>query len=99
MKTICINGETIRLMEDDAVRNPICIDCGANTDDIGEQYMIHDDLWRAANPTERGMLCVGCCEKRLGRQLRREDFPPYMLSNVEDGMAISDRLRERVRKD
>ena len=54
--------------------SPICIDCGIDTDQIEEQYMVHDDLWRAGNPAERGMLCVGCFEKRLGRPLRREDF-------------------------
>jgi len=76
MKTITgPDGEKIRLIECDDVRNPLCMDCGVDTDAINEDYMVLDELWLEAVPTETGMLCVGCLEKRLGRKLRREDFP------------------------
>jgi hypothetical protein len=88
--------EEVRLMKNSAVRDPRCMDCGVDTDAIDESYMVHDDLWRAAVPSEAGMLCVGCFEKRLGRRLKRDDFRPYALSALEEGMSVSDRLRERM---
>ena len=36
--------------------------------------MVHDALWLKANPTDSGMLCIGCLEVRLGRTLTSEDF-------------------------
>lgn len=84
-------------MKNDAVPNPVCIDCNMDTDAIREQYMILDDLWRAANPAEIGMLCIGCCERRLGRQLRRDDFTRYGQKAFDEGMPVSDRLRDRIR--
>jgi hypothetical protein len=86
----------IKPMKNDAVRNPHCVDCGIDTDAINESYMIHDEVWRAANPAEAGMLCVGCCEKRLGRTLRRDDFRPYALSAFDAGMPASERLKSRI---
>jgi hypothetical protein len=87
-----------RLMKDDPVRNPLCMDCGVDTDAIDESYMIHDDLWRAAVPSEAGMLCVGCCERRLGRRLRREDFRPYAQTAFDEGMPVSARLKDRMQR-
>lgn len=86
-----------RPMKDDPTRNPICKDCGVNTEIIAEEYMLLDDVWRAAHPDEAGMLCVGCFEARLGRTLRRADFTRYMLSNFDDGMPASERLKDRLR--
>jgi len=79
----------------DPMRNPRCIDCGVDTDAINEQYMIHDELWRTANPAETGMLCVACCERRLGRRLQRADFRPYALSAFDE-ITISEALRDRI---
>jgi hypothetical protein len=81
-------------MHDSPIRDFHCIDCGKDTDAINENYMIHDELWRAANPAEAGMLCVGCCERRLGRKLCRKDFPPYAA--FEEGMPVSARLKLRM---
>jgi hypothetical protein len=72
------------------------MDCGVDTDEGKENYMIHDDLWRAAVPTEAGYLCVGCLERRLGRKLQRGDFRPYMQAAFDDGMLVSDRLKDRL---
>jgi hypothetical protein len=85
-------------MKDDRIRNPHCIDCGVDTDAINESYMIHDELWRAANPDEAGMLCVGCCERRLGRKLCRDDFRPYAQSAFDGGMPVSELLKRRMLK-
>lgn len=58
-----------------------CSDCLANTSgfapgSISEYYMVHDHLWDAATADldGRGMLCIGCLERRLGRQLTAADF-------------------------
>ena len=51
-----------------------CIDCGIDTDKIGEYYMLRDEVWNAAVPEERGMLCIGCVEARLHRRLTSADF-------------------------
>jgi hypothetical protein len=72
------------------------MDCGVDTDSIDENYMVHDDLWRAAVPSEAGMLCVGCLERRLRRQLQRDDFRLYALSALDEGMPVSERLRDRM---
>jgi hypothetical protein len=90
------SGETIRLLDCDPVRNPLCRDCGVDLDAINEEIMLVDEVWLAAVPTERGMLCIGCLEKRLGRKLRRDDFTRYSQSAVDEGMPVSDRLKDRL---
>jgi hypothetical protein len=90
-----LGGETIRVLDCDPVRNPICMDCGVNLDAIDEDIMLVDDVWLAAVPMERGMLCIGCIENRLGRKLRRGDFTRYSQSAAEEGMPVSDRLKNR----
>lgn len=47
-----------------------CDDCRMST--FGEFYMVHDRLWDQYG--SEGMLCVGCLESRMGRQLVTEDF-------------------------
>jgi hypothetical protein len=55
-----------------------------------EDFYVHNELWDAACPDDlleefrvgdevvgrngRYVLCIGCFEQRLGRQLRRDDF-------------------------
>lgn len=49
--------------------------CRHNSPLPWEWYMIEDDLWAAiVGPGARGFLCIGCLERRLGRQLNRADF-------------------------
>lgn len=70
-----------------------CIDCTACTLCIGEYYMVHDSVWeRVAN---RGMLCIGCLEQRLGRTLNGSDFTlcPLNVDNIFKGSA---RVRARI---
>jgi hypothetical protein len=52
----------------------LCLDCGADTVEIDEYYMLHDAIWLVANPDTDGMLCIGCVEGRLGRRLGPSDF-------------------------
>jgi hypothetical protein len=53
----------------------VCVDCSTNTSEIQEYYMVHDELWHSVGmEPDGGMLCIGCLEKRLGRQLEAKDF-------------------------
>jgi len=82
-----------------------CTDCGKNTSKINEYYMVHDSVWGAANMETNaafeqgltnirrpdGMLCVGCLENRLGRQLTPADFTDAEVNRWR----ASDRLKSR----
>jgi hypothetical protein len=56
----------------------LCLDCGIDTDENNEFYMIHNHLWEQAVPNrqqrENRVLCIGCLEERLGRKLLPNDF-------------------------
>jgi len=52
----------------------LCLDCGVDTGAIDEEYRVTNELWARANPDRAGMLCIGCLEKRLGRELTPDDF-------------------------
>lgn len=56
--------------------SPLCQVCGEDTEALAEYYMVKFELWKASVPFEMqgGMLCVGCLEGLLGRELVREDF-------------------------
>lgn len=56
-----------------------CIDCGIDTKAVNEYYMVQDELWEAHGPV-RGMLCIGCLEARIGRQLTPADFSDCLLN-------------------
>jgi hypothetical protein len=71
------------------------LDCKRDTYKMNEYYMVINRTWRKANPAEDGMLCIGCLEERLGRQLSHHDFLwcPLNVENVFNG---SKRLRDRL---
>jgi hypothetical protein len=50
-----------------------CVDCGKNTFQTDDYYMVTHELWQKYGVGE-GMLCVGCIEKRIGHKLTREDL-------------------------
>jgi len=54
--------------------DPECLDCGRDTVELGEFYMLHDQVWLEANPADEGMLCFRCVQTRLGRGLTADDF-------------------------
>jgi hypothetical protein len=89
--------QKIQVMEDSPVRDPLCMDCGVDTEAINESYMVIDDLWLAVVPTEAGMLCLGCLEKRLGRELQRKDFAEFSVNAAAEGMPVSERLKGRLK--
>ncbi|MED5814953.1 hypothetical protein VST63_21550 [Mycolicibacterium sp. 050232] len=73
-----------------------CADCQTDTDAIDEYYMVHDALWRqVAADFPQGHLCIGCLERRVGRELTAADFT---AANVNSSMTLarSARLRDRL---
>lgn len=67
--------------------NAACRDCDTETlsTDPGattEYYMVRTEVWLAAGAPQRGYLCIGCLEKRLGRQLHRGDFTTAKLNDL-----------------
>lgn len=75
----------------------LCADCGVDTDDIHEFYMVNDELWLQAVPiqkeNESRVLCVGCLERRIGRQLTSKDFTDAPVNRND---IYSSRLYKRL---
>lgn len=75
----------------------LCLDCGVDTGEIDEYYMVRDDVWLAAVESKSsGMLCIGCLEKRLGRTLAHTDFTDAPVNFMGP---FSMRLRDRLAHD
>jgi hypothetical protein len=71
-----------------------CIDCGGDFDEY--DYAVKDVVWAAGGLAPGGgILCIGCLERRLGRQLKHDDF---VSSLNEISHAQSLRLRDRLSK-
>ena len=72
-----------------------CMDCGLDTLAMNEYYMVKKKIWKIVNPGVDGMLCIGCLEDRLGRQLTAADFTKAPLNH--NGKTVqSDRLINRL---
>lgn len=76
-------------------RKFLCLDCRVDTGKIGEHYFVYTDLWLAAVGSKVGMLCIGCLENRIGRQLTGVDFPDITINNPRYERK-SQRLMERM---
>jgi hypothetical protein len=47
-----------------------------------EIYTVHNHVWRTAGMEPwSGCLCIGCLEKRIGHQLRPEDFSDHVFND------------------
>lgn len=84
-----------------------CLDCKSDTDSDGlqEYYSVKDEIWFSVvppstkwSPHNNGMLCIGCLEKRLGRELTRSDFIDCPLNDLEFPWTRSERLISRLSK-
>jgi hypothetical protein len=78
--------------EDDDLTAP-CHDCGINTlplaqPDRAEYYMVQHAIWDEFGP-DKGYMCIGCLETRMGRKLNSADF----LDVPVNDLAISDTER------
>lgn len=76
----------------------ICHNCGFNCSTGGELFYLKDELWWKimGRRTVGGILCIDCCEKKLGRKLNRNDFTECYINRVNYGNK-SARLLNRLR--
>jgi hypothetical protein len=77
-------------------KGSLCLDCEVDTISIDEFYSVTDELWARVNPGKGGMLCIGCREKRLGRELTPDDFKSCPLNSDHRSYPKSERLLERL---
>src|SRR5262245_3899340 len=64
-------------------------------DDKTEVYSVKDAIWKQAGMRAwNGCLCIGCLEKRLGRQLRPKDFSRHDAKTWAQ-LPSTDRLLDR----
>jgi hypothetical protein len=68
-----------------------CDDCGVDTIDIRECFMVDDKIW----PKGATFLCLDCLEKRIGRTLTSNDFIACPL-NEQDYEFQSPKLMLRI---
>jgi hypothetical protein len=103
--SVCSHIRALQLLwiaPTDAAGEPIfspyvCRDCGTNTYRDGEFYTVADEVWDASGiPRDGGMLCIGCLERRIGRELTRADFALDSPPNTWQKFHRSDRLRDRM---
>jgi len=73
-----------------------CLECQIDTGKIGEHYMLWSTIWEKIHNSPIGMLCIGCAEKRLGRQLNMGDFNKSHINRVKPGETKSVRLMNRL---
>jgi hypothetical protein len=75
-----------------------CVDCRRNAVQLGEWYMVHDDVWKAAGmETFGGALCIGCLEERLGRHQTADDFKDVPLNDLSYFPDANQRFSSRLR--
>lgn len=75
-----------------------CLDCGEDTIKLNEHYYVKPEVWFQAHNSERGFLCIGCLEERLGRRLVAEDFTNASINRFHPGVRKSQRLVSRLKK-
>ena len=76
-----------------------CIDCSACTQCLDEYYMLQHEIWLKikGDGNKKGMLCIPCAERRLGRALTFEDFLPGVPINWSWRQPRSKLLKLRLR--
>lgn len=73
-----------------------CACCGVSTSKIGEHFFLRSEIWYRVHPSERGFLCVGCVETKLGRLLTKQDFTDCTINKPQRGVHMSLRLVQRL---
>ncbi|QBZ72764.1 hypothetical protein SEA_GODONK_176 [Gordonia phage GodonK] len=89
---ICMSSKSTRRR-----KRFLCADCGVDTGKMHEFYFVKTELWLYAMHSTDGMLCIEHLEKRLGRQLRAEDFTDASINDPRKN-TMSTRLLERLRR-
>ena len=73
-----------------------CLDCGVDTSENEEYYMLKDWLWLLVHPSRKGKLCLSCVETRLGRRLVPNDFSDAPINELQ--AEVCPALKERLAK-
>lgn len=84
--------------EIERVKDFSCISCNFNTLYGKEYYMVLDEIWLTVNPRDKGMLCIGCVEQKLGRELVRADFTDAPINSLTIWGGKSPRLANRLQR-
>jgi len=58
--------------------------------------MLIEKTWQLAHNSNRGMLCIGCIEQRIGRKLNPLDFKDCHVNRINPGESKSQRLVDRL---
>ena len=68
----------------------ICIDCGVDTDKNGHYYILEHDVWALTGLTlgDDKMLCMPCCEQRIGRKIDHSDLLDF--PEINDSFIVRD---------
>lgn len=76
----------------------LCMDCEKHQREFDEYYMVHDNIWESAVIGDElfGLLCIGCLEDRLGRQLNPRDFTSFPVNSKENAKKHSWRQQWRM---
>lgn len=74
-----------------------CDDCRKNVHRLGNYMVLRAAIWLKVKPdaeqkypgrsngySYNGMLCLKCIERRLGRQLRHDDFAALPINTILD---------------
>lgn len=77
------DDEASEAIEPDRDPEWFCLDCKVDTCANQQYYMLKDAVWLTANPQRFGMLCFECVERRLGRELNRDDFADYPINRLQ----------------
>jgi hypothetical protein len=74
----------------------LCMDCGKDTFQSEEYFMLWYKVWRSINYKIEGMLCLNCVEMRLGRQLASSDFNRATINSEQAKLcpALAARLKK-----
>jgi hypothetical protein len=75
--------------------NEVCRDCGRDT--AREYYKVHDSVWAQTGLGPKdGELCIGCLEKRIGRRLQPQDFPPANINKLHLNPMLAPLMAQRL---
>lgn len=98
MQCGCIHYDDDTWDECDIHYSSCCMDCERHITEFKEYYMVTDCLWESVtiNNEVYGLLCIGCLESRLGRELVLKDFTDYPVNSVELTLRQSNRQKMRM---
>mgnify|MGYP003451409732 FL=1 len=60
-----------------------CLYCTQNTQ--YEHFFLSHSVWSKIHSSPKGMVCVQCCEKKLGRELTSKDFTSAFINSPKYG--------------